>query len=368
MHIDKLSLINFKNYDEAAITFAENINCLLGLNGSGKTNVLDAIHYLSMTKSAHNTLDTQNIKFNEKYFSIKGAILHEDERKEVVCYCQEGVKKSFKVNKKDYDKLSEHIGKIPTVLITPYDTDIIREGSEVRRRFFDSIISQFDHEYLSVLIKYNVNLKQRNSALKRFGVIGKVDNALLGTYNELLVNLGRVIHSKRQKFISDYELVFTDHYKNLGTDKEAVGITYMSQFNDANIEQGLAKSIKRDIATERSNYGTHKDDFKFLINNEQVKKYGSQGQQKTFAIALKLAQFQTILGHLNIKPILLLDDIFDKLDSERIIHLLKMINDDFFGQVFITDAREERTKALLIDAELEAKYFHVENGTIIPSP
>lgn len=364
MHIEKLGLINFKNYSELTLTFSEKINCLVGLNGSGKTNILDAIYYLSMTKSAHNSIDGQNIKFNEAFFSIKGVFYSSSEKKEVVCYYQDGVKKSFKVNKKDYDKLSEHIGKVPVVLMTPYDTDVIREGSETRRKFFDSILCQINHDYLNALIKYNNNLKQRNSALKNFSKTGRVDYDLLSGYNNMLLKLGSILNKLRKQFIEDFLQFFNDRYHKIGSGEELVDIIYKSQLNDGDIESSLNSMVKRDIITERSNYGTHKDDFVFLINGEPIKKFGSQGQQKTFSIALKLAQYQIVEQELGFKPILLLDDIFDKLDEKRIEYLLKLISDNYFGQVFITDARQERTVSLIKKHQLAAKFYCIKEGAV----
>ncbi len=283
---------------------------------------------------------------------------------EVVCFYKEGAKKSFKLNKKDYGKLSEHIGKIPSVLVTPYDTDIIREGSEARRRFFDSILSQIDQEYLSALIKYNLNLKQRNSALKKFSIRGKVDYELLETYDQLLIKFGDQIYLKRKAFIRDYLQDFYSTYQAIGTKREDVNIEYISQLNSGDMKESLTRYIKKDLITERTNYGVHKDDFKFLINASPIKKFGSQGQQKTFSIALKIAQFQLIKSKINVKPLLLLDDIFDKLDSKRIKKLLGLINENYFGQVFITDAGEERAKKLLQEAHIKATYFQVKNGVI----
>lgn len=365
MHIEKLSLINFKNYEEASLTFSNKINCLVGLNGSGKTNILDAIHYLSMTKSAHNAIDSQNIKFDESYFSIKGIFANGKDHNEVVCYFQEGTKKSFKVNKKDYEKLSEHIGRFPVVLITPYDTDIIREGSEIRRRFFDTIVSQIDVNYLQHLIKYNNNLKQRNSALKIFNKSKKVNHDLLDNYDNVLIQLGTEIYKRRSEFIERFKSVFDEKYAFISESLEKVDIIYSSNFASDDFASDLKKARSKDVAMERSTLGAHKDDFKFLIENNPLKKFGSQGQQKSYSIALKLSHFQIIDEVMKHKPILLLDDIFDKLDSNRIKKLLNMVIADQFGQVFITDAREERTREMLDLLQISSTYYKVAEGEVI---
>ena len=364
MHIEKLSLINFKNYEEASLTFSDKINCLVGLNGSGKTNILDAIYYLSMTKSAHNSIDSQNIKFGEPYFSIKGSFVNGKDKNEVVCYFQEGTKKSFKVNKNDYDKLSEHIGRFPVVLITPYDTDIIREGSEIRRRFFDTIISQVDPNYLKHLIQYNNNLKQRNSALKTFNKTKRINYDLLENYDNVLLELVSQIFHKGEEFCKIFKDVFLIKYAFISESLESVDIHYTSNLSSGNFGADLKRALNKDVALERTTLGVHKDDFKFLISNNPLKKFGSQGQQKSYSIALKLTHFQIIDESMKHKPILLLDDIFDKLDSNRIKKLLSMVVKDQFGQVFITDAREERTREMLKLLNINASYYKVAEGEV----
>ncbi|HNP18171.1 MAG TPA: DNA replication/repair protein RecF [Fulvivirga sp.] len=365
MHIENLSLINFKNYTDVSLIFSSKINCLVGLNGSGKTNILDAIYYLSMTKSAHNPMDNQNIKFGEKYFSIKGTFELPSGINEAVCYFEEGAKKSFKVNKKDYGKLSEHIGRFPVVLITPYDTDIIREGSEVRRKFFDAIICQLDTNYLGYLIQYNNNLKQRNSSLKQFNKSGIINKDLLENYNNVLVTLSEKIYKIRKRFLETFDKSFQGKYNFIGDPLENVSIDYYSQLESNDFKLELEQATRKDVAMERTTMGIHRDDFKFKIDNNPLKKYGSQGQQKSFSIALKLAHFDVILNELNITPILLLDDIFDKLDTKRIKKLLQLILGDTFGQVFITDAREERTRDIMGEFNIDATYFTINNGKVL---
>lgn len=364
MHIEKLSLINFKNYENLSLTFSDHLNCIIGPNGSGKTNILDAIYFLSMTKSAHNPIDSQNIKFGAEYFSIKGTFNNKKSSDTIVCYFKEGEKKSFKKNKSDYGKLSEHIGSFPVVLITPYDSDIIRESSEIRRKFFDSILCQLDHDYMIDLVRYNKNLKQRNSALKNFSRSGKVNSTLLDAYNDVLIKLGERIFKKRKSFIDRNIETFDRNYKFISESREAVNIIYTSQFDCANPLAKFSEYKSRDLATERSNFGIHKDDFQFNIEGNHLKKYGSQGQQKSFSIALKLMQFEVLENDLDIQPILLLDDIFDKLDSQRIDKLLLMIKENKFGQVFLTDAIVDRTQTLLDKYDLNSNIYIVNKSKV----
>ncbi len=364
MHIENLSLIGFKNYDELSLTFSPNINCIVGPNGSGKTNILDAIYYLSMTKGAHNSIDSQNIKFGQPFFSIQGKFDLNDETNDVVCYFQEGTKKSFKVNKKDYEKLSQHIGRFPSVLIAPNDSDIIRDGSEIRRRFFDSILCQLDSEYLSNLLKYNYNLRQRNSLLKQFNRSQKIDYDLLEKYNQYLIQYGQAIYVSRSEFTNRYLDYFKEQYAVISSEKEKVDITYASNFAEDNFDSHLKEAIPKDIKLERTTLGIHKDEYNFLIEEKPLKKYGSQGQQKSFSIALKLAQFHYLFQGLERKPLLLLDDIFDKLDAMRIKKLLKLVVDDTFGQVFITDALEDRTRNFMKEFGLEANFIVVADGEV----
>lgn len=366
MHIEKLSLLGFKNYDEAVLTFTEGINFVCGPNGSGKTNILEAIHYLSMTRGAHNTIDSQNVKMGNPYFSIKGLFLDDSSANEIVCFFQEGTKKSFKVNKQDYDKLSNHIGKYPVVLMAPNDSDLIRDSSETRRKFVDSIICQVDHDYMVNLQKYNHNLKQRNALLKQLNKPNSGDSTLLDQYDNWMIKYGGQIHHSRELFLKEFLLDFRQEYGIVSDHKEDVSIEYKSDFKDADFQTKLNAARKKDILLERSTLGIHRDDFKFFIDNHQpLKKYGSQGQQKSYTIALKLAQFSFMQRGLEIQPILLLDDIFDKLDKQRISKLLALIKNNKFGQVIITDAIEERTKQLVNELNLESNFISIKDGTVI---
>ena len=368
MHLENLSLVNFKNYTSLDISFSQDINCFVGYNGSGKTNLLDAIHYLSMTKSAFNNVDQQNIRHHEDFFSLKGHFLKQDEASTVHCSLKTGQKKTLKKNKKEYNKISEHIGLFPTVLIAPYDTDLIREGSETRRKFFDSIISQINQTYLQQLIQYNHLLKQRNSLLKQFAERRYFDKDLLSTYNVPLMDLGNYIFEERKGFMEQFRPVFLEHFKFISSEQELPDLQYRSDLLQKDFEQTFQDSLKKDLLLQRTTLGIHKDDFTFEIDGNPIKKFGSQGQQKSFVIALKLAQFDMIKKAKAYKPILLLDDIFDKLDELRIHKLMTMVAGNSFGQIFVTDARPDRTKAMFEGIASAVKIFDIKDGQALSLP
>jgi DNA replication and repair protein RecF len=363
MYIKKINLINFKNYGETDISFSSQINIFTGHNGAGKTNLLDSIYSLSLTKSAFSTQESNSIRHNERFFSILGHF-HKEDQEYTVQYDLAGQKKTLRLNKTPYEKLSQHIGSFPVVLITPYDTDVIREGSEERRKFFDTIIAQTDPFYLAELIRYNHLLKQRNSLLKQFAEKTQTDHDLLETYNLPLIRTGCQIFERRQKFIEEFIPLFQAHYLNLSEEKEIPELLYVSQHQDENFERRFYAQLSRDLFLQRTGLGIHKDDYVFRLSGYPVKNYGSQGQQKCFVIALKLAHFDIIRNHKNIKPLLLLDDIFDKLDDQRIGKLMEMVAKNTFGQLFITDARPERTEKIFEHIPAEIRIFHIENGQI----
>lgn len=363
MHLESLELLNFKNYEEIKLQFSPEINCLVGSNGSGKTNMLDAIHYLSLTKSAFNPIDSQNIRHEADFMVIRGEFSKAEKKESIQCSLQQGQRKLFKHNKKVYDKISEHIGRYPVVFIAPNDTDVIREGSETRRKFFDSILSQLDQQYLQWLLQYNHNLKQRNSLLKQFAERHSFDKDLLEPYNQQLLSLGLNLREARKNFLEEYLPYFLNHYQNLSGGQETVSIRYESNLNVDKPAEALHQSLRRDLILQRSNIGTHKDDYIFEIEGHPLKKFGSQGQQKSFVIALKLAQFDLIRQHKDFKPILLLDDIFDKLDDQRIAKLMELVSGHTFGQLFVTDARPERTERIFEQLrDTEVKVFKIAGG------
>ncbi len=364
MIIESIKLLNFRNYEELHINFSDKINCFLGDNGAGKTNLLDAVYYLSLTKSAFNSKDIQNISFGNDFFSIKGEFKIINRTHKVICSFNKGQKKLFQTDNQDYGKLSEHIGRFPLVLIAPNDTDIIRDHSEARRKFFDGIISQMNKRYLNDLLNYKQVLKQRNALLKQFAEKKSIDEDLLTPYNLKMVSFGKDIFNERRKFLKRYLPVFTEHYRQLSDDKEEVTIRYESDLLKEYTADTLLKNLNRDLLLQRTSSGIHRDDYKFEISGHQLKRYGSQGQQKSFLIALKMAQFVLIKKEKKFNPILLLDDIFDKLDENRIGKLLNMVSSKSFGQLFITDARAERAKALLESYDFPAKYFVIENNGV----
>ncbi len=366
MRLEKISLINFKNYIDVTLSFPNDINCFVGLNGSGKTNLLDAIHYLAITKSAFNSIDNQNIRHGQNsFFSIIGEFQWQEKQYTVQCSFQEKQKKLIKINQIAYDKISEHIGKIPMVLIHPNDTDIIRGGSEGRRKLFDAVQSQIDRSYLSDLIQYNHALKQRNSLLKKFNESRNIDYDQLEPYDNLIIEISKTIYNRRKQFVALFLPFFEKHYKNLSDDQEILALDYKSDVKLAEFEKAFKGNIDKDVMLSRTNIGIHKDDYPFLINNRPLKKFGSQGQQKTFIIALKLAQYdimKTLIGH---KPLLLLDDIFDKLDDHRIKKLMEMLYNNEFGQIFVTDARPERTRQIFESLSVDISIFHINDGRLV---
>jgi DNA replication and repair protein RecF len=359
VYLSGLYLFNFKNYEEASLAFSPGINCLVGLNGSGKTNLLDAIHYLSMTRSFLNPADHQNIRTLQKNFIVKGDFDRAGSKRSVVASYQTGAKKSILEDGTECKKFSDHIGKYPLVLVTPQDIELIWGGSEKRRSFFDSLLSQMDKKYLEHLIRYHHFLKQRNGALRIFQERQLVDEELMARYNAELVTAGEYITNGRRDFLKNYTGKFQAHYRQLiHTASENVTIVYESKSHDS-LAEALRKSLKKDLALGRTTVGIHRDDFQFMLDGEALKRFGSQGQQKSFLIGLKLAEFDSLTDALGVKPILLLDDIFDKLDDERIEKLLNLIANGHFGQLFITDARPERTEQLLSSARLSANVIRM---------
>lgn len=366
MFLQELKLFNFKNYGEAHLHFDHQLNCFLGKNGSGKTNLLDAMHYLSFTKSAINPSDSQNVKLGESQFMIKGVFKIQGKSKEVVCSYQQGQKKVVREDGQECVKFSDHVGKYPLVLIAPQDIELIWDGSEVRRKFFDSLLSQIDHAYLEDLIVYTTYLKQRNSALKLMAERSTIDHDLLASYHQKIIPSAQRIFSKRREFLKEFVPVFQQHYESLADSKdEAMNIQYRSDLEGNDFETLLDKNLHRDIALQRTTVGIHRDDFLFLLNAIEVKRYGSQGQQKSFLIGLKLAEFQCIAQRKDFKPLLLLDDILDKLDDNRIRKIMQFVANGMFGQLFITDARPARCMELIKEVNLKAGIVHIENGNFV---
>jgi DNA replication and repair protein RecF len=364
MWLKNITLLNFKNYADASISFSKTVNAFVGNNGAGKTNLLDAIHYLCLCKGYFNPIDTQQIKTDEDLFLIQGDFDRKEKNEKITCGVKRNQKKQFKRNKKEYDKLANHIGLFPLVMISPYDTNIVMEGSEERRRFMDNVISQTDTHYLDELILYNRHLLNRNALLKQMAITRSYDPALLGIYNDQLVNSGIKIFAKRQQFMLDFIPMFDKYYHYLTDGNEVVGLQYQSQLVDNAFEHLLIQSIEKDKILERTTAGIHKDELIFTIAGMPLKKFGSQGQQKSFLIALKLAQYAYLQKHKGFKPLLLLDDIFDKLDDDRMRKLMEMVSHRDFGQIFITDTGRERVLALFNRINVPVTLFEVNNGSV----
>jgi DNA replication and repair protein RecF len=364
MWLKNITLLNFKNYADASISFSKTVNAFVGNNGAGKTNLLDAIHYLCLCKGYFNPIDTQQIKMDEDLFLIQGDFDRKEKNEKITCGVKRNQKKQFKRNKKEYDKLASHIGLFPLVMISPYDTNIVMEGSEERRRFMDNVISQTDAHYLDELILYNRHLLNRNALLKQIALTRSYDPALLEIYNDQLVDSGVKIFIKRQQFMLDFIPLFDKYYAYLTDGKELVGLQYQSQLSDAAFADLLIQSVEKDKVLERTTIGIHKDELIFTIGGMPLKKFGSQGQQKSFLIALKLAQYAYLQKHKGFKPLLLLDDIFDKLDDSRMHKLMEMVSHRDFGQIFITDTGRERVLALFNRIDVPVTLFEVNNGSV----
>jgi DNA replication and repair protein RecF len=364
MWLKNITLLNFKNYTDAAIAFSKTVNAFVGDNGAGKTNLLDAIHYLCLCKGYFNPIDTQQIKTGEDLFLIQGDFDREEKNEKITCGVKRNQKKQFKRNKKEYDKLADHIGLFPLVMISPNDASIIMEGSEERRRFMDNVISQTDALYLDELIVYNKHLLNRNAFLKQTAINRRYDPALLEIFDEQMASSGNKIFAKRKQFILDFIPLFNQHYQFLTNNSEQVSMDYLSQLNDTAFETLLSQSVEKDKVLERTTTGIHKDDLIFTLREMPLKKFGSQGQQKSFLIALKLAQYSYLQKFKGFKPLLLLDDIFDKLDDRRMHKLMEMVSHHDFGQIFITDTGRERVLNIFDRIKVPVTLFEVNNGSI----
>ena len=359
MYLKKISLFNYKNFSEANFDFDCKINCFVGKNGIGKTNVLDAIYHLAYGKSYFNPLAIQNIKHGEEFFVIDGEFEKKERNEQIVCSLKKGQKKILKRNGKQYDKFSDHIGFIPLVIISPADRDLIVEGSETRRKFMDSVISQLNANYLQQLIQYQKILNQRNALLKYFALNHVFEIDTLSIYNEQLDALGQTIFETRKKFIADFIPIFNKHHQAITGSAETVQLIYESQLFEKYLLNLLEESINKDRALHYTSVGIHKDDLSFEIDHYPIKKFGSQGQQKSFLIALKLAQFEFLKKQSGQKPILLFDDVFDKLDESRVEKIIEMVNNDDFGQLFISDTHAERTEAIVKMTHQSYKIFNL---------
>jgi DNA replication and repair protein RecF len=357
MILKSLSLINYKNFESQSFSFDNKINCFVGPNGIGKTNVLDAIYHLSFGKSYFNPIATQNIKHEEDFFVIDGIFDKEDRQEKIIVSLKKGQKKIIKRNNKIYEKFSDHIGFIPLVIISPADRDLIIEGSDTRRKFIDSVISQSDRTYLNNLINYNKVLSQRNALLKYFAINNTFNAQTLEVYNEQLLSFGNAIFETRNTFLKAFIPIFKLRYNAISNKNEDVNLSYKSDLFEDDLMTLFKLNLKKDKALQYTSVGIHKDDLNFEIDTYPIKKFGSQGQQKSFLIALKLAQFDFVKQQSGVTPILLLDDIFDKLDENRVAQIIHLVDDEAFGQIFISDTHAERTENVVKQIHQSYKIF-----------
>ena len=364
MRLETLDMLNFKGYEEVRATFPARINVIVGRNGSGKTNLLDAIYYLSFTRSAFSTQDAPLIRHDQPFFMLKGVFSNGADTHTVTSSLQAGGRKVFTVDGQSYSKISEHIGRFPVILFAPDDVDLIREGGEEGRRFFDALISQIDRTYLDELIRYTHHVKQRNSLIRMAQEQGRaVDWVAMEVYDAAMTASGNYIHDRRRRFLSEFVPVFERFCAFIVSETEHYRLIYQSELFDKSFAEGLGASRARDLALQRTTFGIHRDDFVFQMGAYELKKLGSQGQLKSFVIAMRLAQHEILTKYKGFDPILLWDDIFDKLDDIRIGRLLELIGTKG-GQLFITDARPDRTEGLLRNAGIDAALFQVQEGRL----
>ncbi len=364
MLLKKLTLINFKNFDQVELELSPKINCFTGYNGVGKTNLLDALYYLSFCKSHFNPIDSQNIKHGQEFFVIQGEYVRKDETEYIHCGLKKGHRKKFQRNKVDYQRLADHIGFIPLVMKSPADINFIYDGSEERRKFLDSVISQFNHSYLDDLLHYNRALTQRNKLLKELTGNHHQISETLDIYDEQLVLFGDRIFEKRKVFTTEILPIFQEFYQHISQGNEEVQLIYQSQLAETPLKSLLEMSRDRDKILQFTTKGIHKDDLLLNIGNQPLKKFGSQGQQKTYLVALKFAQYDFIKKETGLNPILLLDDIFDKLDRSRVRQIIELVTHNHFGQIFITDTNKDRLFDLLRTGKTDYFVFNIDKNNI----
>ncbi|MCX6350940.1 MAG: DNA replication and repair protein RecF [Bacteroidetes bacterium] len=363
MHLSWLIAENFKNSEKLDLKFVNKFNCFTGKNGAGKTNILDAIYYLACGKSWFNAQDSQLIHNGENYFSILGSFNKDGKEDEIRAVQMQGRRKVIKRNDVAYERLIDHYGNYPVVMIAPGDLELVYGISEDRRRWMDSIICAVEKDYMLALIKYEKLLQQRNAQLKKMALENTKNKKLVEVYNEMLEPVVQLIHQQRVAFAKEFLPYFQKYYSLISNRTETPEVEYQSQLNDAAYEDLLQRNFEQDFATQRTNVGTHKDDLEFKIQGQALKKFGSQGQQKTFLFALKLGQYSFMLARKGTPPILLLDDVCERLDDERLAQLMELLTQEEFGQIFITDTSKERLKKLL-PKNGDKKFYHVQNGMV----
>ena len=364
MRLKKLLLINFKNLPQAELTLSEGINCFVGDNGAGKTNLLDAVYYLSMSKSAFTMTDGQSVHHGEEFFVTEGTYQSDSGASEVVnCSFSRRGGKVLKRNGKEYERLSDHVGLIPAVVISPADSALISDAAEERRRFLNAFLSTIDRQYLAALIRYNAVLAERNRLLKM-----QPDEVMLSIYDEQLAEHGEKIHARREQVVSELQPLVAEFYRLLSEDREQVELHYKSELSERPMREILQAVRQKDLVNEFTTAGIHRDDLSLKIGGYPLRKYGSQGQQKSFLIALKLAQYTLLAREAGEKPILLLDDLFDKLDAGRVEQLIRLVADEKFGQIIITDCNPTRLSRILDRAGAQYTLYHVTDGAASDQP
>jgi len=363
MILKELSIINYKNLQQAELQLSPKINCFIGNNGMGKTNLLDAVYYLSFCKSYTNPIDSQIINHEADVCMLQGRYEFENERQEeIYSGIRRRQKKQFKRNKKEYERLSDHIGLIPLVMISPADNELITGVSESRRKFMDLAISQFDKEYLRALVRYTKALQQRNVLLKNEN--DYIDFTLLELWEDQMIDDGIFIHQRRKAFIDAFTPIFNEFYTRISQSGEQVSFDYISQLNDTDFRDMLQNNRQRDIAIGHTTTGIHRDELEMLLDGFPIKKVGSQGQNKTYFVSLKLAQFHFLLKTGHTTPILLLDDIFDRLDANRVEEIVKLISGPEFGQIFLSDTNRESLDRILERTDNNSHIYSVIDGEI----
>ncbi len=359
MKLKSLSLTQYKNISSENFKFDKRINCFIGNNGVGKSNILDAIYHLCFAKGYFNPKAVQNIQLDTDFFLIDGIFEKNNLIEKIICSLKKGQKKILKRNGKVYEKIADHIGLLPLVIISPSDRDLIMEGSGIRRKFMDGVIGQTDSSYLNNLLDYTKIISQRNALLKYFAANQTFDADTLEIYDQKMILLGTPIHEKRKEFIASFTPVFKKHYQSIGKSEEEVTLTYESMILNKSFESLIKDQLPKDHLAQFSTVGIHKEDLLFSISGQPIKRFGSQGQQKSFLIALKLAQFDFIKNLAGVTPIVLLDDVFDKLDQNRVSQIMQLVEKNHFGQIFLSDTHEERTLDALKTTQLSYKIFNL---------
>ena len=358
MILDTLSIINFKNIADEQLKLSEQVNCFVGDNGAGKTNILDAVHYLALARSMHTITDAQSVRHSEDAFLLDGRFRRDDGRSEqVVCSYTRRGGKTLKRNGKEYERLSEHVGGFPIVVVSPADSALISDSAEERRKYVNRFISQIDRGYMAQLIRYNTTLQERNRLLK-----ANPSEEMLLIYDGMLSASADVLFKRRQEVIAQMRPIVEEYYAMLSDERETIGMEYRSELQNSTLAELLLASRKRDFINEFTTVGVHRDDVLFSIGGYPLRKFGSQGQQKSFLIALKLAEYRLLAERVGDKPILLLDDLFDKLDMRRVSQLLRLVGGEMFGQILITDCNKHRLQRTLSEAGVEYELFHIAEG------